>query len=67
MLEISIVPHEIHKFIGATPDGFVIQNIGDNKKPKYLPKLLEIKCPSTRTINPFSANIFEIIPYHYMA
>ena len=60
----SIVPHKYHDFIGATPDGFVIIK---NKNGIFEEKLLEIKCPTKRIINPIGKNIFEICPYNYLA
>lgn len=57
----SIVPHRTIPYIGATPDGFVID------KDVRLYKLLEIKCPSKRIINPFGKSVFDICPYIYLA
>ena len=63
----SIVPHRNLDYIGATPDGFVIMQNPITPDFNVKERLLEIKCPTTRVIHPFSNSMYNICKYDYAA
>ena len=69
--EFGLIKHPEHRFLGASPDGIVCGKIEnetihqlDNNNP-LLGRMLEIKCPSRRKINPDGNPKGDICPLHY--
>jgi len=64
--EFGMVPHQTHKFLGASPDGIVSPYKLDGKHlTQEVGRMLEIKCPYTRKINKVGKIKGEICPIYY--
>jgi len=64
--EFGLMVHPDISFIGASPDGICNQYKYDGKtKSKYVGRMLEIKCPTTRKINTEGEVKGYICPIHY--
>lgn len=57
VLDIGLIIHKEHTFLGASPDGIVNLTNKNNKIDKNVNRIIEIKCPMSRDI--------EEIPIYY--
>jgi putative phage-type endonuclease len=65
--EFGLLPHSLISFLGASPDGICTRYTLTNELSKLIGRMLEIKCPLTRTIR-LDGKIFgEICPKYYWA
>lgn len=58
----GMVKHQIHSFLGASPDGIVDEIDKNGNKTKLVGRMIEIKCPLTRKIRTTGK---DICPLHY--
>ena len=66
MAEYGLLQHDVHTFIGASPDGICEKYAKDSKKlSKLVGRLLEIKCPNIRRIILEGDLDGDIIPHYY--
>lgn len=63
--EFGLIPHDTHKFLGASPDGISMNLTLDNKVNDRVGRMLEIKCPLTRKILSEGIVDGEICPHYY--
>lgn len=65
--EFGLIPHPLVKCIGASPDGIATKYTLDGKLSTMVSRMLEIKCPYSRTIN-LEGDIYgHICPEYYWA
>lgn len=63
--EFGLVPHPVHNFIGASPDGIATCSTLDYKECEQVGRMLEIKCPTRRKIVTQGNENKDICPMHY--
>jgi putative phage-type endonuclease len=64
--EFGLCHHSKYSFLGASPDGIVSKyKLNQQNLTKYVGRMLEIKCPTTRKINKTGEVRGEICPIHY--
>lgn len=63
--EFGALPSDKYSFLGASPDGICSKYTLDNKFCKRLGRMLEIKCPVSRSIETKGHIIGDICPYYY--
>lgn len=66
--DFGLIEHPIFNYIGASPDGICNKyKYNDTNLSKYVGRMLEIKCVSTRKINMSGEIKGHICPLHYWA
>jgi putative phage-type endonuclease len=64
--EFGLCHHSKYSFLGASPDGIVSKyKLNEQNLTKFVGRMLEIKCPTTRKINMSGEIKGEICPIHY--
>lgn len=63
--EYGMIQHDVHKFIGASPDGICEKYTCDGKLSKLVGRLLEIKFPRLRKIKITGELDGDICPHYY--
>lgn len=64
--EFGLIGHPTYSFLGASPDRICNHYKYDKKhKSKYVGRMLEIKCPTSRKIDTESLEINDVCPIYY--
>ena len=63
--EFGLIPHPTISFLGASPDGIAMCTTLDGTFTPMVGRMLEIKCPLSRTILTQGAEDGEICPHYY--